>query len=236
MAEPIAYVLEQLREGADFTLYRGRERGNQTRVLAVALASEHPSSQSLRRLEHEYSLATELDEAWAVKPLALTRHQGRTVLIITDPGGELLDRVLKRNQDRPLDLTRFLRVAIALTKALAQVHRQGLIHRYIKPANVLVDAAGNVRLTGFGIASQLRHERQAPAPREMIARPLAYMAPQQTGRMNRSIDTRSSGGNRSCLALSPSPSSNPFQRLRFEQEQVIASMVFYRKQSFGGLD
>ena len=183
--------MEPLREGADFTLYRGRERGNQTPVLAVALAAEQPSPQSVRLLEHEYSLAAELDEAWAAKPLALTRHQGRTVLILKDPGGECLDRVLERNQDRPLDLTRFLRIAIALTRALGQVHGQGLIHKDIKPANVLVDGDDNVWLTGFGIASQLPHERQAPAPPEVIAGTLAYMAPEQTGRMNRSIDARS---------------------------------------------
>src|SRR6202007_1307016 len=85
----------------------------------------------------------------------------------------------------------FLRVAIGLAKALGQVHRQGLIHKDIKPANVLVDDADNVRLTGFGIASQLPHERQAPAPPEIIAGTLAYMAPEQTGRMNRTLDARS---------------------------------------------
>ncbi|HEY8017672.1 MAG TPA: AAA family ATPase, partial [Dongiaceae bacterium] len=67
----------------------------------------------------------------------------------------------------------------------------GLIHKDVKPANLLVDAAGNVRLTGFGIASRLPRERQAPAPLEVIAGTFAYMAPEQTGRMNRSIDARS---------------------------------------------
>ncbi len=129
--------------------------------------------------------------AWAAKPLALTRHEGRTILILKDPGGEPLDLILERHGGRPFDLAHFLRVAIGLSKALGQVHRQGLIHKDIKPANVLVDAAGNVWLTGFGIASQLPHERQAPAPPEIIAGTLAYMAPEQTGRMNRSMDTRS---------------------------------------------
>jgi predicted ATPase/transcriptional regulator with GAF, ATPase, and Fis domain len=191
MTESSEYVLELLREGADFTLYRGRQRGNPTPVLAVALAAELPLPQSLRRLEHEYALATELDAAWAAKPLALTRYGGRTVLILKDQGGEPLDLVLERNKGRPLDLSRFLRVAIGLTKALGQVHQQGLIHKDIKPTNVLVDDAGTVWLTGFGIASQLPHERQSPAPPEILAGTLAYMAPEQTGRMNRSMDARS---------------------------------------------
>ncbi|HZD62772.1 MAG TPA: serine/threonine-protein kinase PknK, partial [Xanthobacteraceae bacterium] len=80
---------------------------------------------------------------------------------------------------------------ISLTAALRQVHRQGLIHKHIRPASVLVDAAGIVRLTGFGMASRLPRERQPPATLDVIAGTFAYMAPEQTGRMNRSIDARS---------------------------------------------
>jgi predicted ATPase/GAF domain-containing protein len=188
---PSGYLLVPLREGADFTLYRGRENGNPLPLLALALAAEQPSAQGLRRLEHEYSLAAELDRAWAAKPLALTRHEGRTILILIDPGGEPLDRVIERNKGQPPNLTRFLHIAIGLTKALGQVHRQGLIHKDIKPANILIDDSGKVWLTGFGIASQVPHERQEPVPPEIIAGTLAYMAPEQTGRMNRSMDARS---------------------------------------------
>jgi len=191
ITEPSGYVLEPLRKGADFTLYRGRQRGNTEPVLAVALAEEQRSPQNLRRLEHEFSLASELDPAWAAKPLAITRHEGRTILLLTDPGGEPLDLVLERDAEQPLDLTRVLRIAVGLATVLGQVHRQGFIHKDIKPANVLVDKASNVWLTGFGIASQLPHERQVPAPPEIIAGTLAYMAPEQTGRMNRSMDARS---------------------------------------------
>ena len=191
MVERSEYVLEPLREGADFTVYRGRRRGNLSPILAIALSAEQPSTQSLRRLEHEYSLAAELDPAWAVRPLELTHHEGRTILVLEDPGGEPVDQVLDREQGQPLDLTRFLRTAIGLASALGQVHRRGLIHKDIKPANMLMDGNCNVWLTGFGIASQLPQERQAPAPPEIIAGTLAYMAPEQTGRMNRSMDARS---------------------------------------------
>ena len=88
--------------------------------------------------------------------------EGRTVLILKDPGGEPLDQILEREKGQPLDLTRFLRIAIGLASALGQVHRQGLIHKDIKPGNVLVDEAGNVWLIGFGIASQLPREHQSP--------------------------------------------------------------------------
>jgi predicted ATPase/signal transduction histidine kinase len=192
MTERPGYVLETLREGAEFTHYRGRQHGRPSPVLVVALTAVQPSPQSLRRLEHEYSLEAALDPAWASRPLALTRHEGRTMLVLEDPGGVPLDRILDRCQGQPIELTRFLRIAIGLTTALGQVHRRGLIHKDIKPANILVDMeSGGAWLTGFGIASRLPRERQAPETPEMIAGTLAYMAPEQTGRMNRSIDSRS---------------------------------------------
>jgi len=191
MAEDSSYILEPIRERADFTFYRGRERSNQMPILGVAASTDPPSPQSLRRLEHEYSPATELGEAWAVQPIALTRHQGRTVLILKDPGGEPLDWLIDQHKEHPIDLTRFLRTAIGLAAALSQAHRQGLIHKDIKPENVLVDNAGHVWLAGFGVASRLPRERQAPTTPEIIAGTLAYMSPEQTGRMNRSMDSRS---------------------------------------------
>src|SRR5271169_1434630 len=189
--DPPGYELVPLREGVEFSLYRGRQEGTQSPVLAVAMTAEYPSPQSLRRLEHEYSLASEVDSAWAAKPLALTRHEGRAILVLKDPGGDPLDLILERGQGQPLDLTRALRIAIGLTTALCQVHRHGLIHKDIKPENVLVDDADCVWLTGFGVASRLPRELQPPAPPEIISGTLAYMAPEQTGRMNRSVDARS---------------------------------------------
>lgn len=191
MAEEFKYLLEPLRQEADFNFYRGKEHGNEMPILAVAVAAEQPPPQILRRLEYEYSLATELDAAWAAQPLALTHHQRRAALILRDPGGEPLDRVIEQHIGQPIDLTHFLHIAIGLAAALGQAHRQGLIHKDLKPANVLVDDSGHAWLTGFGIASRLPRERQAPAPPEVLAGTLAYMSPEQTGRMNRSVDTRS---------------------------------------------
>ena len=91
-----------------------------------------------------------------------------------------------------MEIGAFLRIAAALSGAVGQLHGCGLIHKDLKPANVLVDSAtGRVQLAGFGIASRLPRERQSPGPPEFIAGTLAYMAPEQTGRVNRSIDSRS---------------------------------------------
>ena len=185
MMDLTGYDLETLRDSGEFVLFRARQIGNAAPVLV--LVAERRASASLKRLEHEYALAADLDPQWAALPLALARYNGNAALVLDGSGSEPLHLIL----GRPLELTRFLPLAISLAAAVGQVHRHGLIHKDIKPANVLVDAAGNVRLTGFGIASRLTREHQAPEAPEVIAGTLAYMAPEQTGRMNRSIDSRS---------------------------------------------
>jgi PAS domain S-box-containing protein len=184
MNELSGYVFSSLREG-DISLYRGSGSGLAPILL---VAAEETSPGCVERLEHEYALKTELDADWAARPVALTHDNGRMALVLEDPGGAPLDRLL----GRPLDGSHFLRIVIPLAGALRHVHERGLIHKDIKPANILVDAAsGGVWLTGFSIASRLPREHQAPAPPEVIAGTLAYMAPEQTGRMNRSVDFRS---------------------------------------------
>ena len=168
-----------VREGAD---------GDRCAVLAVLLFTDHPTPGSLNRLTHEYELKDDLEIAWALQPVELVRERGRTMLILEDPGGEPLGRLI----GPPLELGRFLQLAIALSAAIGRLHERGLMHKDLKPANVLVNpATGQIWLTGFGIASRLPREHAAPAPPDLIAGTFAYMAPEQTGRMNRSINSRS---------------------------------------------
>jgi len=162
--------------------------GDREAVLVVLPIAEHPTPGSLERLRHEYEIKDDLDDAWAVRPLALVHERGQTILVLKDPGGEPLDRFI----GPPMEIGRFLRLAVALSAALGRLHERGLVHKDIKPSNVLVNSAsGQIWLTGFGIASRLPREHQSPDPPEFIAGTLAYMAPEQTGRMNHSIDSRS---------------------------------------------
>jgi len=184
--------LQTLLEDGDFVLCRSRGVTDPTSpsrsVLVVMPRSEHPRPQAVRMLDHEYSLRDELDPAWAIRSLALTTHDGRAALVLEDPGGE----PLVQRAGTPMDVGEVLRVGAGVSAALRHLHGRGLIHKDLKPANVMTDrTTGQVWLRGFGIASRLPRERQDPGPPEIIAGTLAYMAPEQTGRMNRSIDSRS---------------------------------------------
>src|SRR6201996_6917460 len=183
------YVRECLREDEEFVLYRARASTAEVpSVLLLTFASIYPRLESLKKIEHEYSLCHDFDTTWAVRPLALSECNGKKALVLEDPGGEFLHRLIQG----PMEIKQFLRVAIGLSTALSQLHNRSVIHKDLKPSNVLVDTTtGHVWLTGFGIASRLPRERQSPGPPEFIAGTLPYMAPEQTGRMNRSIDSRS---------------------------------------------
>src|ERR1700757_3988337 len=105
MIELSRYVFETLREDEEFAFCRGRrDDGELPAILSVAPVSEHPVPAILQRLEHEYSLRAELGSDWAARPLDLVRREGRPMLILEDPGGEPLDRLL----GQPMELTRFL--------------------------------------------------------------------------------------------------------------------------------
>jgi PAS domain S-box-containing protein len=181
-------ALGQDGERALFRTWHANADGTQTSMLAAWPTAEPPTAASLDRLSHEYGLKDQLDGTWAVRPLELVRQGDRTVLVFEDPGGEPLERFL----GAPFAIDRFLRLALSIAAALGKVHLRGLVHKDLKPAHILVDeSTGSVRLTGFGLATLLPRERQSPAPPETIAGTLAYMAPEQTGRMNRSTDARS---------------------------------------------
>src|SRR6516165_9881972 len=140
------YALNSDTEGSSQVLWEDGERvfyrgsrigndGNRSAVLIVVPAAEHRSRSSLDRLAHEYALKDELDGTWAVQPLELTNDGTRPVLVLKDTGGAALHRLL----GAPMDVGGFLRLAIAIATALGKLHQRGLVHKDIKPANILVN-------------------------------------------------------------------------------------------------
>ena len=194
-AESVANVrsvetIALLRRESGLVLLRGVRRHDRRPVLVLTSDGAGAARDAAQRIEHEYGLRDVLDPEWAAKPIELLEEEGRPVLLLTNPGGD----ILSRHVGRPWELGAFLRLAIALCDALQGVHARGLVHRDVKPANVLFDAdvdRGRAWLTSFSIARLASEAAPRNDEPETIAGTWAYMAPEQTGHMNRPVDARS---------------------------------------------
>ena len=183
--------LHVLWDDGERVLYRASRlsaSGEKRAVLIMAPAGDRPSLAILDRLARHYEFKEELDAAWAGRPIELVREHGQTMLVLESTKAEPLDQII--GPGAPVD--KFLRLAIAVTNAVARLHQAGLVHKDLKASNILIDStSGEVRFTGFGVATRLPRQRQTLNPPELIEGTLSHMAPEQTGRMNRSIDSRS---------------------------------------------
>ena len=161
-------------------IFRQAADGEASSPATVLAASERLLPNAVNGLSSEHSLAEHLDPSWALVPRELIQENEQVILLFDDPGGKLLSEEL----DGAIGVDRFLHLAIGIASTVSKMHQQGLVHKNIKPSNILVNGEREVRLTGFGIASLFPRERQSPESPQFIAGTLAYMAPEQTGRMN----------------------------------------------------
>ena len=180
-------ITEALYEGQRTTLLRAVLSADGRPVILKVLDPRRSRPRDIERLKHEYEIGKMLDSGAAVKPLALETYQGMPALILEDFGGQSLDRLL----GTPMAVDRFLPLAVRIAGAVADVHQQGVVHKDLKPENILVNpASGEVRIADFGIASRLPREQPTAGSPRLIEGSLPYLSPEQTGRMNRALDSR----------------------------------------------
>ena len=181
-------IISTLHEGVETIIYRGQIPSHQESTILKLLKAKYPSLEAITRLKHEYQIRQNLDHSHIVKALSLETFNHRLALLLEDFGGHSLEQHL---QTEKLPLTTCLRIAIQLTQALDYLHRNQIIHKDIKPSNIIINFQnGIVKLNDFGIASRLSQEKIIFNNPNSFEGTLAYMSPEQTGRMNRTLDYR----------------------------------------------
>jgi predicted ATPase/signal transduction histidine kinase/CheY-like chemotaxis protein/tRNA A-37 threonylcarbamoyl transferase component Bud32 len=182
------HLLETLYEGSNTLIYRAWREPDKTTVIIKTLKSEYPTLEELSRLRHEYKILQSLDIEEIVKSIALESHQNGLALILSNFEGEPLKKFIT---PKPIELRKFLQISHQLASILAALHQNNIIHKDIKPQNILFNPqTSQVKLIDFSISSRLSRENQTVSNPRQIEGTLAYMSPEQTGRMNRSIDYR----------------------------------------------
>ncbi|MBW4546311.1 MAG: AAA family ATPase [Symplocastrum torsivum CPER-KK1] len=182
-------VIETIYEGFTTCVYRALKETDFTSVIIKTLKSPCPTLEELTRLRHEYKILQSLNAEGIIKPIALDHYQNTLLLILSDFEGESLKTTINTHKFKSLS---FLQIAIKIASTLSVLHQNNIIHKDIKPHNILINTQSNqVKLIDFSISSRLSRENQAISNPREIEGTLTYMSPEQTGRMNRSIDYRS---------------------------------------------
>ncbi|WP_445634704.1 trifunctional serine/threonine-protein kinase/ATP-binding protein/sensor histidine kinase [Nostoc sp. DSM 114161] len=179
--------LETLHTGGKTIIYRGRREADNTSVIVKTLVDEHPLLEDIARLRHEYQIIEPLQIPGIVKPYELKTYQHGLALVLEDIPGSLLKEAIAT---QTITLITFLKIAINLANTLAELHAQQIIHKDIKPHNIIINPDGEVKLIDFSISSRLDKENPSLSNPNLLEGTLAYMSPEQTGRMNRGIDYR----------------------------------------------
>ena len=181
-------LLEKINVGLNTVVYRAERREDQTAVIIKTLIADYPTLQEIMQLRHEYEISRHLNLEGIVKPYGLENHRNGLALILEDSKGEALQNFLTGRQ---LELKEFLEIAIQLADTLGKLHDNQIIHKDIKPTNIIITPATlDVKITDFSIATRLSRETSTLSHPTLLEGTLAYISPEQTGRMNRSIDYR----------------------------------------------
>jgi len=181
-------ILETLYESKITIVYRTRNHQNQQNTIIKILNQRYPTLTELAQFKHEYEIVKSLNLAGVVKAYKLENYQNSLALFLEDFGGESLKRYLENIK---LDIICFLKIAIQLAESLGQIHAQNIIHKDIKPQNIIINPqTGEVKITDFSIATLLSKENPTISNPNLLEGTLTYISPEQTGRMNRSIDYR----------------------------------------------
>ena len=178
-------VLDRIHESMNSEVYRAIREEDAQRVILKVLKADYPTLSQLTRYKQEYELTCYLNLEGVVKVYSLEQYK---VMILEDFGGESLNIIQKNYQ---FDLADFLDIAIKITTTLGEIHAKNIIHKDINPSNIIYNPkTKQLKIIDFGISTRLTRENPILKNPNILEGTLAYISPEQTGRMNRGIDYR----------------------------------------------
>ncbi|MEH1939790.1 MAG: AAA family ATPase [Nostoc sp.] len=192
IALPGIAIQNKIYESSNSLVYRGI-RDDGVGIIVKMLKLDYPSPQELTRYRQEYKITRSLNLEGVVKAYSQQDYQRTLVIILEDFGGESLEQWMHKRPDMfcPMPLSQFLSLAIALTDILGRIHAASVIHKDINPGNIVLNLdTGVVKIIDFGIATQFNRTNPTFKSPHVLEGTLAYLSPEQTGRMNRLLDYR----------------------------------------------
>ncbi|MEP0873070.1 AAA family ATPase [Trichocoleus desertorum AS-A10] len=192
IALPGVTIQRKSYESSVSLVYRGMNEEDGRALVIKVLKQDYPSPQELTRYRQEYAIIRSLNLEGVIKAYSQQAYQRTLVTLLEDFGGESLDYwIQQRSGSCFMPLDTFLQFAINLTDILGKIHAAHVIHKDINPGNIVLNPdTGVVKIIGFGIATQFSRTNPTFKSPHVLEGTLAYLSPEQTGRMNRTIDYR----------------------------------------------
>ncbi|MBE9005369.1 AAA family ATPase [Fortiea sp. LEGE XX443] len=190
-------ITEPIYESSKTLVYRGQRTSDKQPVVIKLMRSEYPNFKELVQFRNQYTITKNLHLAGIIETYSLENYRNGYALIMEDCGGISLQNELGRWGDKGMgenveSLSEFFHIALQIVSSLEGLYRNRVIHKDIKPANILINSTTlEVKLIDFSIASLLPRETQVLISPNVLEGTLAYLSPEQTGRLNRGIDYRS---------------------------------------------
>jgi predicted ATPase/serine/threonine protein kinase/signal transduction histidine kinase len=179
-----------LNDGSYSTVYRGYRNSDNLPVVMKILRKENPLPIEVARFRREYEMTKMFDSEGIIKVIGLEKSGNTLAIVLEDFGGESIYRHLHSGEIE-LELPEILKIAIEITDALGKIHQQNVMHKDITSHNIVWNPeTKQVKIIDFGISTQLPRETPLIKSVNVLEGTLAYMSPEQTGRMNRSMDYR----------------------------------------------
>jgi PAS domain S-box-containing protein len=191
VALPGIAIRDKIYESSNSLVYRGI-RDDGLAIVVKLLKQDYPSPQEITRYKQEFAITRSLNLEGVVKAYSQQDYQRTLLILLEDFGGESLEYWMRQRPDFcPMPLVTFLRLAIALTDILSRIHAANIIHKDINPGNIVLNLeTGVVKIIDFGIATQFNRTNPTFKSPHVLEGTLAYLSPEQTGRMNRLLDYR----------------------------------------------
>ncbi|MBD2215101.1 AAA family ATPase [Nostoc linckia FACHB-104] len=189
---PDVVVDAQIYSSKNSVVYRGIKLSDRTPVILKVLKQDYPTASELTRYRQEYEITRSLNLEGTIKAFSQQEYQRTLVILLEDFGGESLERWIQQRPDFcPMPLSTFLSLAIKLIGILGRIHAAGVIHKDINPSNIVFNLdTGVVKFIDFGIATRFNCTNPTFKNPHVLEGTLAYLSPEQTGRMNRLLDYR----------------------------------------------
>jgi len=188
---PDYLIVSLIYESAHSVVYRGYRKKDNKPVILKMLKQDYPTPTKLARYRQEYEITLDLDLTGVIKAYGIEKYQNTFIIILEDFGGESLKATFEKGKQPGISVSDFLPLAIQITESLGNIHAANLIHKDINPSNIVVNVDTNqLKIIDFGISSRLPRENPTLTNPEHLEGTLAYISPEQTGRMNRSLDYR----------------------------------------------